>query len=268
MGPPTRPVAEKEKAVDVNELGDVMASSGVDLKDEEALLLGGPARSGQQGGSFGSMPNTSFNTMYSTSEPGYFDHHSYGHNTLSQNVPGSRGSFYGAGTLNQPPVTPETFEQQALRAEKQAIRRRNEIKQYHLNDPFLMPGVVSEKLNAKGSNIGVPIEKPVSIGPNADQGEMRINIAGPDGHPRLAVLKGKTLAARPGNLTEILTLLSLACKDHIRELIETSATFAKGRRESSHGVVPVDLMDIATGSGKVEEVTIPAASSARSHKRM
>ena len=270
MGPPNRPVAEKEKAVDVNELGDVMASSGVDLKDEEAMLLGGHARTVQQGGSFGSMPNTSFTTIYSTSEPGYFDHHSYGHNTLSPNVPGNRGSFYGAGTLNQPTVTPEALEDQALRAEKRAIRRRNEIKQYHLNDPFLQSGVVSEKLKSRTNTIGVHIEQPRSVGPSSDHASdtrMQITVTGQDGYPKLAALRGKSLIAKPGNLTEILTLLSLSCKDRMRDLIEDSSTFAKGRRISSHGIVPLEYIDMATGHGKAEEAVTKLASSASSYKR-
>lgn len=271
MGPPNRPVQEKEKAVDVNELGDVMASSGVDLKEQEALLLGGLARAGQQGDSFGSGPNSSFNSLYSTSQPGYFDHHSYGYNTLSQNAPGDRGSFYGAGTLNQRTVTPEEFDEQALRAEKRAIRRRNEIKQHHLNDPFLQAGLVSEKLKSRCNNIGIQLEKPRIVGPNTSLGAnatSQINIAGPDNHPKLAVLKGKHLVAPPGNLAEILTLLSLSCKDRIRGLLEDSATFAKGRRSTSGGVVPPEFVSMATGAGKAEEATFKATSSASSLKRM
>ena len=272
MGPPNRPLVDKP--VDVNELGDVMAASGVDLKEQEALLLG--SRAGQQGGSFGSIPSSSFNSVYSTSVPGYFDRHDYGHNVVSQNVPADRSNFYGSGTLSQEAITPESFEDQALAAEKRAIRRRNEIKQYHLNDPFLQSEVLFKKVNKCCDKSGLKIERPSAIGPTDDQASskpMEINIYGPDQNPRLAVLKGRSLIAKipdnPGSsLSEIYTLLSLSSKDRIRVLLEDSATFAKGRRTTSGGVVPPEFVDMATGLGKAEEVIIKATSSATSLKRM
>ena len=269
MGPPNRP--EVEKPVDVNELGDVMAYAGVDLKEQENLLLGNHARAGQQGGSFGSIPSSSFNSVHSTSAPGYFDAYSYGHNTLSPNVPGDRASFYGAGTLSQRPITPESFDDHALATEKRAIRRRDEIRQYHLNDPFLQTATVSEKLISRCKHTGVRMEQPrvYGVGNELVSGEpKKVNILGPDNHAKIAALRGKSLIAPPGSLTEVLTLLSLSCKDRIRALLEDSATFAKGRRTTSNGVVPPEFVSMATGQGKAEEVTLKDASSASSLKRL
>ena len=268
MGPPNRP--EVEKPVDVNELGDVMAYTGVDVREEENLLLGSHARSGQKGGSFGSIPSSSFNSVHSTSVPGYFDQYNYGHPTLSPNVPGDRTSFYGAGSLSQRPITPESFDEHALAAEKRAIRRRDEIRQYHLNDPFLQAAAVSEKLTNRCKHVGIKIEQPRAFGAineSAFSEPRKLNIIGPDNHAKIAVLKGKSLIAPPGGLTEVLTLLSLSCKDRIRTLLEDSATFAKGRRTTSNGVVPPEFVSMATGEGTAEEVTMKDASSASSLKR-
>ena len=267
MGPPNKPAAEKP--VDINDLGDVMASSGVDLKDEEAALLNRPVR--PQTTSFESNFSSSYNSVLSTSRPGYFDHYSYGHNTLSPNIPGDRASFYGAGSFNQQPVTPEELEEQALQAEKRAIRRHNEIRQYHLNDPFLQSRVLHEKLSGRCAKLDIKLERPRPVGPSSQQpsiGPMKVNITGPDGHPKLAVLKGRNLIAPPGNLTDIITLLSLSCKDRVRSLLEDSSHFAKGRKTTSMGVVPPELADIAVGKGKAEETTIKVASPASSLKRM
>ena len=80
----------------------------------------------------------------------------------------------------------------------------------------------------------------------------RLLVHGPDKNETLKVVKGESLLNSEGPYVEILTLLSLAVEERMRGIVEDAATLAKGRRVGSHGIVPVELTDLATGEGATE----------------
>ena len=266
MGPPSRPA--DEKPVDLNDLSDVLVGSGVDLREEEAALVSRYVSGPQQAHdiSFTSNVASSFDSVGSaTSQPGYFDHNN-GYGTLSQNIAGDRNSFYGAGNLNQPAVTLPSAQEQVTRQLKRAMRKRGEIAQYHLNDPFLQGGSIHKRIESRCDRMGVVMPKDNVINATSNN-PVRMNIFGPDNHDKFITLRGQPLCTSNSVVSEILTLVSLAARDRIRSLIEDSASIAKGRRAGSHGIVPADLTDLAVGYGKVEDATIQASSSANHLKR-
>ena len=244
MGPPSRPTTDKP--TDINELGDVLAGSGVDLREEEAALLayGRPNQQRQDPVSGGH----SFNAFGSTySVPWTRD------NFYSSNVPGDRNSFYGAGTFNQPAAPYMSAEDIAAADQKRALRRQAEIKSYHLNDPFLFGGSLSRRVLIQVQKLQVQVpQKGLFNNVNAQNVPHKLYVHGPDKNENLRMVKGESLLATEGPYVEILSLLSLAAEERLRGLVEDAATLAKGRRIGSHGIVPIELADLATGEGATE----------------
>ena len=84
MGPPSRPAVDKP--TDINELGDVIAGTGIDLREEEAALVnynkGGQQR---QDGGYNANIAQSFNSLGAQPRDNYY----------SPNYPGDRSTFYG-----------------------------------------------------------------------------------------------------------------------------------------------------------------------------
>lgn len=242
MGPPSRPAADKP--TDINELGDVLAGSGVDLREEEAALLayGRPSQQRQDTGYGGSSFNA-FGPSHRTPTDNFY----------SSNVPGDRNSFYGAGTFNQPAEPYRSAEEIAAADQKKALRRKAEIKSYHLNDPFLLCGALSNRLLRQAQSMQVEVPKN-GLFSNVSRQHVphQLLVHGPDKNEVLKVVKGESLLNTEGPYVELLSLLSLAAEERMRGLVEDAATLAKGRRIGSHGIVPVDLIDLATGEGATE----------------
>ncbi|MCJ1394087.1 hypothetical protein MMC18_006965 [Xylographa bjoerkii] len=255
MLPPSRPI---EKPVDVNDLSDVLSGSGVDLKEEEAALFNrfNSATSRSNGNLFTSEPSTSFGSNGATGyQPGSFSPYSQ-FNTLSQNVPGDKSSFYGAGTFNQPATPIKTLEEQAEEQRKRAIRRKAERAQYHLNEPFLYGALVKQRLvkQTHTSHVNFPTD-----GLLTSQGArpQQVAVTGPDHNEAIIVLNGQDLLYTASPMVELLTLVSLAAQERLRTIVEDTAALAHGRRIGSHGVVPPELADLAIGNGLPEPALLP-----------
>ena len=247
MGPPSRPAADKP--TDMNELSDVLLGSGVDLREEEAALLSRHNTSYQQ------QPDASFISNLSNSFDSFGSNNSGPdrYNVLSQNVPGDRNSFYGAGTFNQPAAQYLPVAQRAESEKQAAIQRKAEQRQYHLNNPFLYAGCVQKRLSKQSHAQQVAIPSFGVLQSKSSQ-PVQVAVAGPDKHERIVSLTGQDLLWQDAPLTEILTLLSLAAEERLRTLVEDAAALAKGRRIGSHGVVPDDLAELAVGEGSFETV--------------
>lgn len=242
MGPPSRPAADKP--TDINELGDVLAGSGVDLREEEAALLayGRPGQQRQDTGYGGSSFNA-FGPSYMPPVDNFY----------SSNVPGDRSSFYGAGTFNQPATPYKSAEEIAAADRKNALRRQAEIKSYHLNDPFLLAQSLSNRLVRQAGIMQVRIPNSGLFndisGQNAPH---QLLIHGPDKNEVLKVVKGEPLLNTESPYAEILSLLSLATEERMRGFVEDAATLAKGRKIGSDGIVPRELADLASGEGATQ----------------
>ncbi|KAL2036461.1 hypothetical protein N7G274_010829 [Stereocaulon virgatum] len=74
-------------------------------------------------------------------------------------------------------------------------------------------------------------------------------VQGPDKNWVMKSVTSEELLDLESPYAEILALISLAAQERIRGLVEDAAALAKGRRMGSHGVVPLELAGIATGSG-------------------
>lgn len=242
MGPPSRPAADKP--TDINELGDVLAGSGVDLREEEAALLAyGQPRHQRQDTGYGGSSFNSFGPSYTRPTDNFY----------SSNIPGDRNSFYGAGTFNQPAEPYRSAEEIAAANEKKALRRKAEIKSYHLNDPFLFGGSLSNRVLRQAQSMQVEVPRN-GLFSNVSRQNVphQLLVHGPDKNENLKVVKGESLLNTEGPYVEILSLLSLAAEERMRSLVEDAASLAKGRRMGSHGIVPVELADLATGEGATE----------------
>ena len=255
MLPPSRPI---EKPVDVNDLSDVLSGSGVDLKEEEAALFNrfDSATSQPHANFFTSEPNSSYGPNGATGyQPGTFNPYNQ-FNTLSQNVPGDKSSFYGAGTFNQSAVPVKSLEQQAEEQRKRAIRRKAERQQYHLNDPFLYGALVRQRLvkQTHATHVSFPTD-----GLLTSQGArpQQVAVTGPDHNEAIMMLNGQDLLYTASPMVELLTLVSLAAQERLRTIVEDTAAIAKGRRVGSHGVVPPELADLAVGNVLPEPVSLP-----------
>ena len=270
MGPPSRPV--EEKPADLNDLSDVLYSAGIDVRSEEAALVQRNYNQQHDPRSFETAAG-SFNSVGSLQHP-YFDNSPY----LSQNTVGDRASFYGAGSFNQPALTPEAVEQQVERARKEAIRNKCYAMQYELRDPFLYSRPIYKKLvsHMRKNQIKFPDGRAIHAtelnGPNYQIGMQRLPAPEPGnvGEYLTMISAVGTSAVLPSNgaIADIATLLSLAAKERIRAMIEDSAALARGRRISSHGVVPPDFRDLATGTGEPTEITSAVSPNTTSLKRM
>ena len=255
MGPPSRPT---EKLTDMTELTDVLAGSGVDLREEEAALVNRYSTPNYQGGNFQSVGTSIayFNqpgSSRSMIDP-YLAHG--GFDVVSRNLVGDRDSFYGAGTFNQAVVSFKSAEEEADEAQKRAIRIRSERKQYHLNDPFLFGATVQRSIAKHAHSTQITVPQTGLLTSNRQTGQrIQVAVAGPDKHEVLTVLQGQDLLYQDAPLSEILTLVSYATQERLRMLIEDVATLAKGRRTNSHGIVSPELADIAIGHGLSEPVT-------------
>ena len=263
MGPPSRPNDENSR-VNVNDISDVLTGAGVDEKEEEAALLSQQTVEGAQrtnGISFHSDLAGSFNSA-GISRGDYFgSQNSY--SNLSQNVPGDRASFYGAGTFNQAPVSQEALE----REHNRKIRERAEKQQHHMANPFLQGHPLVQRIHGKVNSLQVTLPRENTVTTAANKDPVRMNVPGPDGRDNIMLLRGQDLLIPQASMTQLCSLLSLAAKDRMRAVVEDSATLAKGRRVGSHGVVPPELADIAIGVGKPEETTLTPDSSGNGKKR-
>lgn len=244
MGPPERP---SDKPTDINELGDVMVGSGIDLREEEAALLSSYARSGQQqqATGYGSHSFHNYGPSYVPPKDNFYSH----------NTPGDRASFYGGGTFNQQPTREQSAEEIAAENRKRAARTKAEIRSYHLNNPFLSIGCLQKHLTKEAHSQQVEFPRSGLLKSQPGHAPRQIALQGPDGNEVLKVVQDEDLLQLDAPLVEILTLISLAAEDRLRGLVEDAATLAKGRRIGSHGVVPLEMADLATGNGALEVAT-------------
>ncbi|KAH8433506.1 uncharacterized protein LDX57_011140 [Aspergillus melleus] len=253
MGPPSRPA---DKATDAAELTDVLASSGIDVREEEAFLTSSysgpgvqvqqpPRLQPQQHHHQPPLPqqqpqpplNTSFTSQTSTgtvtSQP------SFGESSQFKPPTGQESPLTEPST--QPPA-PFKDPNEPTREDSEAARRA----QYHLQEPFLLTKVLEQKLQRRGFELGVRIPAEGLFHPVPGR-QAPIEVTGPDGSS--IVRTGQTILNQEGApLVDILNLMSLSCEERLRTVVDYSSTLARSRREHSHGEVPLEWDEIAVPS--------------------
>lgn len=244
MGPPARPV---DKPTDINDLGDVMAGSGVDLREEEAALLSSFTKAGQQRHNTGYGPNSTGNYGPSYQYPKT--------NLYGQNLPGERDTFYGGGTFNQQPAPAQSAEEIAAESQKRALRRKAEISSHHMNRPFLDGGSVRRRLARQAAGMQVTVPQAGVLTSQPGHAPRQIALQGPDRNEVIRLVQGEDLLQLDATLGDLLALISLAAEERMRNLVEDAATLAKGRKIGSHGIVPDDLADLVNDTVTSEAVS-------------
>jgi hypothetical protein len=246
MGPPERPKAEK--ATDINDLNDLVTAAGVDLRAEENYLAA-TYRNKHQDSSF----STSFGTASSStiSPENSFQQ-------WSQGSYGQHASFQPHPQFNQTPVSQRSVEEEVKEKHKQAARRRAESKQAHLRSPFLHAEPMRAKLEkisyenqVQINTRGVTEPQPTTVTATNLHGASTV---GANGTGLVAATLYRTLEV-DAPLADVLALLSLACEQRMRSLAEDTYAISRSRQYGSHGVVPPEWTDLATGEGLPKETT-------------
>lgn len=254
MGPPSRPA---DKATDAAELTDVLASSGIDVREEEAFLTSSysgpgvqvqqpPRPQPQQHHHQPPLPpqqpqppiNTSFTSQTSigtgSSQPSFSESSQF-------KPPTTQGSPLTEPSSTQP-AAPFKDPNEPTREDSEAARRA----QYHLQEPFLLTKVLEQKLQRRGFDLGVRIPSEGLFHPVPGR-QAPIEVTGPDGSS--IVRTGQTILNQEGApLVDILNLMSLSCEERLRTVIDYSSTLARSRRAHSHGNVPLEWNEVAVPS--------------------
>lgn len=235
MGPPSRPLerppersAERapDKPTDINDLGDVLLGSGIDLKEEEAAMYGNRSQQPQ-----------------STPSPYPFPRDNY----YTSNTPGDRQSFYGSGFFNQPSKPYQSVEELADLERTKAIRRKAEIRQYHLNDPFLQTGNLQTKFETERRKHQVTFDDSGFLLARPPFTPHEARIVGPDGNEVIKILQDEIILQKDAAQVEILALISLAAQERLRILIEDAAVLAKQRQVGALGIAPKQFLALSEG---------------------
>ncbi|KAK4868440.1 hypothetical protein LT330_007162 [Penicillium expansum] len=244
MGPPSRPV---DKTTDAAELTDVLASSGIDVREEEAFLTQSfsgqnaqaqPSHRGPQS-QYPPPINTSFTSQGST--PGT-PSASTSFGDLPQIKPATtHDSFTGPSSQAHVPFKDPN---EPTREDTIAARRA----QYHIQEPFLITKLLEQKLQKRGFDLGVRIPSEGLFHPVPGRPQP-IEVTGPDGSS--VVRTGQTILNQEGApLVDILNLLSISTEERFRGVIDYASTLARSRRAHSHGVVPNEWKDVAKPLGQ------------------
>ncbi|PGH21456.1 hypothetical protein AJ80_03247 [Polytolypa hystricis UAMH7299] len=247
MGPPSRPV---EKATDTAELTDVLASSGIDVREEEAFLTHGysqtptapqpPRLQTNFTGSFASQPSPGTTSAGNSFSEQFPQKQSLPLGSFAPGTPGVES------TLRTPSATPEDEKQ---RQDSAANRRE----QYHLQASFLVTSLLEHKLQKRTHELGIKLPSYGVFRPYPGRPTGLVEVSGPDGSS--VVRSGKTLLTHDAPLGDIISLLSLACEERVRSVVDHSATLARNRKMNAQGVVPAEWSDLAEVSTPPREDT-------------
>lgn len=251
MPPPKVPASkaqdgELEKAnprdMDVNNISDVLTGSGIDLRAEEEFLTH----------SFGNRNQDSFYSQASSSTIS-----PQGSYNVNWSQASGHGAFQGHGPLSQP-MSQEDQEKELLRKHERAARALAESAQAPLTDPFLLAGNVRQRIATRAYQHGIQVnlEGVFDRIPETPQNVQRNKVTGANGEA-IVSLQADSLLNQNAPFVEILSLISLACEDRARTILEDAFALAQSRQNTSDGIVPPNLADIAVAKGEAKATTTP-----------
>lgn len=239
MPPPPRPNREeKEERAGVDDINDALFNSGVNLKDEENYLhtLYNNRHTGTD--SFGAHQGSSFGSS-NLSQSGSFGLLTQGTSFTSQ----PNGA--GAGTLG-PAVSQDSVEEELRHKRTAAARKKAELDQHQLNNPFLLGNVLRTRFDKIAKENGVRLDV---TGLYILQPEAGVIMNG-DNSEGAVVAKAGSKIETNAPFADVLSLLSLASGERARGLLDDAYSFARARRYSDQGRVPIEFKDIAMGNGE------------------
>ena len=261
MPPPPRPNKEdREEKVGVEEIGDSLFGSGINLKDEENYIHSMYNNRHTQSDSFTTNQNSSFGS--STMSPNNsFNLLTQGTSFGSQDRAG--GAF--AGTMG-PTMSQEDIEVEQRRKREAAARNQAERRQHHLNNQFLLCNNVRKRMDRLALNQGVTLNMQ-GVFVLQPETNVMVNGAGQQGIAAASEKatgvqqepKAESLVNQGTAFEHVVSLVSLAAGERIRGLLDEAYALSRARRYGDHGrVVPPEFADIAEGEGeRREEDVVP-----------
>lgn len=259
MPPPPRPSKdEREEKIGVEDFGDSLFMSGINLKDEENYIHAVYNNRHGQTDSFSTNQNTSFDTSDATPNNSF--------NVLTQgtSLDSQDPNVTFAGTLGRP-RSPQNVELEQRRKREAAARARAERYQHHLNHQFLECNSVRKRMDRLALKQGVTLNT-LGLYVRTPETNVMVNAAGNQGI--VAATEGTADVKREDRLAEslvnqgapfeqVVSLISLAAGDRVRGLLDEAFTLARARRYGDHGrVVPPEFTDIADGEGTLADETV------------
>ena len=254
MGPPERP----QKPLDPNDITDMVALSGVDLRAEDEYLAQSFLRS--------TSYNTSFDTAHgSGSQSQGGNNNSF--NTWSQGNYGSQPAFSAGPPFNRAEVTERSLEEEMRGKHKMAARRYAEMKAVHLRDPFLSANAVRDRIGKHAYAEHVRFNQTGYHEPNNSNASAALRPQDANARYRLGedgtgIVKASVThrLEQDSPVVEMLSLISLACNERLRTLLEDAYAVSRARQYGSHGVVPPEWSSIATSQAPTPPETAMAPS--------
>ncbi|SMR46095.1 unnamed protein product [Zymoseptoria tritici ST99CH_1E4] len=250
MPPPPRPnKEEKDEKVGVEDIGDSLFGSGINLKDEENYLHNTWNNRHGANDSFATAQSTSFGSSTLSGNNSF--------NMLTQGTSfGSQGQNGAmAGTLGQA-QSQEQIEEETIRKRGEAARAKATREQHHLNNQFLLGNCVRNRMHLRASENAVKLDTSgVYVrNPGPMQTQVMMNGASTEG---VAEVKPESMIDAGVAYDSILSLISLAAGERLRGLIDDAYGLARARRYGDHGrVVPPEFADIAMGEGEATQETV------------
>ncbi|KAK3725516.1 hypothetical protein LTR37_000486 [Vermiconidia calcicola] len=260
MPPPPRPnKEEREEKVGVEEIGDSLFGSGINLKDEENYIHSMYNNRHTQNDSFSTNQNSSFGS--STLSPNNsFNLLTQGTSFNSQD--GRNGAF--AGTMGHT-MSQEDIEVEQRRKREAAAKALAERRQHHLNNQFLLCNNVRKRMDRLALNHGVTVNMQ---GVFVRQPETNVLLNGSKENGIVATedrVGGMKQDVRPESVVNqntpfehVVSLVSLAAGERMRGLLDEAFALARARKYGDHGRVPPEFADVAVGEGKQTEETVVA----------
>ncbi|PHH88116.1 hypothetical protein CDD83_7948 [Cordyceps sp. RAO-2017] len=227
MGPPQRPAERPTKDYEYD-VTDSLAGTGIDLRAEEQYM----------------------SELYSN----VLDTNSDARTGFAHHPAGSKSSFYGAGSANQPPgsATAPSQDQLAAKAAEQAwvesSARLASQRTQEINDPFLLVALVHKRAEkiTREHNLGLNLDMK---NPSQPMGKMRppeqfpvpkVTVRMQPGPDSTMVQTTGSFIPHDSYLVDQLALMSIATKHRLRELVEEADVVAVNRQRTSHGDIPED----------------------------
>jgi hypothetical protein len=242
MPPPPRPnKEEKDEKVGVEDIGDSLFGSGINLKDEENYLHNTWNNRHGANDSFATAQSTSFGSSTVSASNSF--------NMLTQGTSfGSQGQTGAmAGTMGQA-KSEEQIEEEHKRKREEAARQKATRDQHHLNNQFLLGNCVRNRMHLRASENAVRLDTTgVYVRNPESQIKAMTNGGATEG---VAEVKPESMIEAGVAYDHILSLISLAAGERLRGLIDDAYGLARARRYGDHGrVVPPEFADIAVGEG-------------------
>lgn len=250
--PPVPKREEREERVGVEDFGDSLFGSGINLKDEENYMH---AMYNNRHQHFHPRDSQSFSTNQNTSFGSSTMSPSNSFNLLTQ---GTSFGSQDAGTLGRA-RTEEDVELEQRRKRETAARAKAERDQHHLNNQFLQCNNVRKRMDKLAREQGVALNMQGVFLLSEPQTTAMVNGAGSAGivSTKAEPKKPESVVSQNTPFDHIFSLVSLAAGERMRGLLDEAYTLARARRYGDHGrVVPPEFADIAEGDGKGKEDTV------------